>query len=166
MTAPKVVLAKPDRGSRRWTPSPESAWRLVGGVGALFLAVGGLDLVLTWVPLGFGNPEWEFGTVTSMMDGLPVPTLGLVGIVGAARARGSRAAAQAGAVMLGSLALWVVLAGVLYATTLPIALRSVTDPVIRSGLHKAVIKTAVQCVAYPIGLSWLAIAAWRRAERT
>jgi hypothetical protein len=131
-------------------------------VGALFVIVGGIDLGLTWWPLGFGNPEWEFGTVTSMLDGLPVPTLGLVALALAAQPRGSRIPARAVSVVMLILALWVVAAAILYATTLPIALRAVTDPVIRSGLNKAVTKTAVQCVAYPIGLVWLAVAAWRR----
>jgi hypothetical protein len=160
MTEPRVVVGRSDR--HKWAPAPESAWRLAGGLGVLFAIVGGVDLTLTWIPLGFGNAEWEFGTVTSMMDGLPVPTLGLVALAGAGRLRGSRLLARSVAVALALLALWIVGAALLYATTVPLALRAVTDPVIRTGLEKAVIKTAVQCTAYPIGLVWLAVAAWRR----
>lgn len=159
MTEPRVVMGKSDRG----TAAPPSVWRLLAGVGALFVIVGGADLALTWLPLGFGNPEWEFGTVTAMMDGLPVPTLGLVAVAGAARLAGARGIARGVSVVLVVLALWIVGAAILYLTTVPIALRAVTDPVIRAGLDKAVTKTAVQCVAYPIGLAWLAVAAWRRA---
>jgi hypothetical protein len=138
------------------------AWRLVGVLGALFVVVGGADLLLTWWPLGFGNPEWEFGTVTSTMDGLPVPTLGLVAVAAAARAVGRLPVARVAAVMLAVMALIVVGAAVMYATTVPIAMRSVTDPVILTGLKKAVGKTVAQCVAYPIGFVWLAVVAWRR----
>lgn len=165
MTEPQIVLGSEGRGRRGAVPAPEAAWRLVGGVAALFVVVGGADLALTLMPLGFGNPEWEFGTVTSLLDGLPVPTLGLVGVVAAALARGSRGIARMGAALLGALAVSIVAAAVLYATTVPIALRAVTDPVIRTGLSKAVAKTAVQCVAYPIGLGWLAVVGWRKTGR-
>jgi hypothetical protein len=160
MTEPRVVMGKPSR--KGWAPSARSTWRLLAGLGALFVVVGGADLALTWLPLGFGNPEWEFGTVTSMMDGLPVPTLGLVALVAAGQLGGSRVTSRIGSVLLAVFALWVVAAAILYATTVPLALRAVTEPVIRSGLNKAVIKTALQSVVYPIGLIWLAVAAWRR----
>jgi hypothetical protein len=132
----------------------------------MFVVVGGVDLALTWLPVGFGNPEWEFGTVTSMMDGLPVPTLGLVALIGAGQLGGSRVTSRMGSLLLALLGLWVVAAAILYATTVPIALRAVTDPVIKTGLMKAIWKTAVQCVAYPVGLIWLAAVAWRRPDRT
>ena len=160
MTEPRVVVGKSDH---RGASPPEAVWRLLGGLGLLFVIVGGADLALTWLPLGFGNPEWEFGTVTAMMDGLPVPTLGLVAVAGAARLAGARWLARVVSVVLAVLALWIVGAAILYVTTVPLALRAVTDPVIRAGLDKAVTKTAVQCVAYPIGLVWLAVAAWRRS---
>lgn len=164
MTSPQVVVRSRSRG-RQGPPAPGVGWQLLGGVGVVFVVVGGADLLLAVLPTGFGNPEWEFGTVTSVLDGMPVPTLGLVAVLAAARARGSRLA-RVVAVLLGLLALAVVAAAVLYATTVPIALRSVTEPVVRTGLLKAVAKTAVQCVVYPVGLTWLAVAGWRRVEPT
>jgi hypothetical protein len=165
MTEPKVVLGGSEGSRRQWNPSLDVAWRLVGLLGALLVVVGLADLAITWWPLGFGNPEWEFGTVTATMNGLPVPTLGLVAVAAAARAVGWLKAARVVAVVLVGLTVVVVGGAVLYATTVPIAMKSVTNPVIQTGLTKAVIKTVVQCVAYPIGLTWLAVVAWRRLDR-
>ena len=76
----------------------ETPGRLRGGaalsglllpVGLAFLVAGGADLVLTWFPAAFGTAEWEFGTITQTLNGLPVPTLGLalVGVWGAVTSR-------------------------------------------------------------------------------
>jgi hypothetical protein len=47
---------------------------------------------------------------------------------------------------------------VLYLLNLPLALKSVTEPLGRSGLKKAVIRSLVQLVVYPAVLIW---AIWR-----
>ncbi len=159
----KVLVREEKRGSAPLTPAPEVAWRLVMAVGLAFTAVGGLDLLLTWYPWHMGNPEWEFGTVSASLDGLPVPTLGLGLVLAAAVALGSRWGVRTLAIVFALLALVIVLAALLYATNVPIALKTVSEPVSRSGLKKAMAKAAGQAVVYPLILGWIAVKAWRHA---
>jgi hypothetical protein len=142
-----------------------ASWRLLGWTGWLFVVVGGVDSLLTWLPLSLGQPEWEFGTVTASLNGLPLPVLGLVLVLGASLVAGRVVMARVVAVLMVILALCVLAAGLLYALNVPLALRAVTDPVARQGVLKAMTKTIVQVVAYPTGLITLAVIAWSMTKR-
>lgn len=141
-------------------PRALGAGAIVGWVGLAFLLVGGADFTLTWVPTNFGNPEWEFGTLTASLNGLPVPLFGLAGVFWAgetARRKGVVAFATLCAVCF----LLVILYGlVLWATNIPLALQSV-PPEIARGLKRALLKTSVQGVVYPLVLAYLARRGWR-----
>lgn len=143
---------------QRW---PELANLVVIEVGVLFVIVGGADLALSWYPFAFQNPEWEFGTVTAMLDGLPALVLGLGLVLTGALYSGIRWLARAASVAFAVLAACVVAAGLLYATTVPLALRVADDPTIRLGLFKAMIKTSIQAIAYPSICFWIAVKSWR-----
>jgi hypothetical protein len=67
------------------------------------------------------------------------------------------------AVVFAVAALVILLAAVLYATLVPMAIQSMTDPVILLGLKKAIAKTTVQAVVYPVVFVWIAVKAWRHA---
>ena len=123
-------------------------------MGVLFLVVGGADFLLTWIPADFGNAEWEFGTVTASLNGLPVPVLGLtLMLVGAVA--GERGWPAALVFLTGILALLVLLGGaLLWAMTAPQAVQTVPDA-IRLGLYKALAKTGVQLVAYMSAFAFL-----------
>ncbi len=134
---PRILLRPTKKhGPRPLEQSPDFGWYLLGWVGLVFALVGGFDLLLTWYPLNFGNPNWEFGTVSATLDGLPVTTLGLALLLGAAVARGKRWLVRTMSVVFVALALVIVLAAMLYATDVPIALQSMTDPLIALGLKK------------------------------
>lgn len=163
MTAPKVLVQQEGPAKPRLTPAPDFAWVLFGWLGVVFTAVGGLDLLLTWYPLHFRNPEWEFGTVSASLDGLPVMTMGLVMLVGTGVARGQRWLVRTTAVAMALMALAILAAAFLYATNIPIALDAVTQPAIRTGLKKAIAKAAGQSVLYPIAYALIAVKAWRHA---
>lgn len=162
MSAPKVLVqeaaAKP-----RLAPAPDFGWYLIGWIGLVFAVVGGMDLLLTWYPLNLGNTEWEFGTVTAALDGLPAFTLGIALLMGSGAARGDRLLMRVMAIVFALLALLILAAAVLYVTDLPIALKAVTQPVIRTGLKKAITKTVGQAVVYPLAYLWIARMAWRHS---
>lgn len=162
MTDPRVLVDR-ERGSAPPPQAvlPDAAWRLVAVVGLLFVVIGGTDVALTWYPTQFGSAEWEFGTVTTSLNGLPLPTLGLVLLLGSGVVVGWRWAARGASVVCALGGLVIIVAGVLYATNVPIALRSVTQPVAHQALMKAITKTTVQLVVYPVGLFWLAVLGWR-----
>ena len=166
MTASKVLVEAEARGVRPLTPSSEFGWRLVGVIGLAFGLIAGADLLLTWYPFNLGSPEWEFGTVTASLDGLPLLVMGLTLSLASGVARGRRWLVRVVAVLLLILAALIVVAAVLYVTNVPIALKSVQDPVIRTGLKKAIAKTSVQAVVYPAALLWLAVKGWRHAARS
>jgi hypothetical protein len=134
----------------------EGPWLLLAGLGVALSVVGGADLLLAWIPQAFGNPEWEFGTVSSTFDGLPVPTMGLILLTGAALVRRSRWAVRALSFVHVGVALLLMAAAVLYLTDVPLALRSIQDPSLRVGLVKAMVKTGVQIVVYPSLFFWVA----------
>jgi hypothetical protein len=139
------------------------AWGLLVPTGLTFTLVGAADLALVWYPLGFGSAEWEFGSVTSMLNGLPVLVMGLAFLGMAAVAAGRRWAGRGIATVLVLLAVTVVLMGGLYATTVPIALKAAPNPLVALGLKKAIAKTTIQAAVYPVLLLWMAIATWRRS---
>jgi hypothetical protein len=161
MADPKVVDGAQGSASLRQPVMPDAAWRLVAVVAASFLVVGGTDVFLTWYPLRFGSAEWEFGTVTASLNGLPVPILGLAFLLASSVAVGWRLVGRGAALACAVGGVLIVLAGVMYATDVPMALRSVSQPVAHQALMKAITKTTVQLLAYPVGLCWLAVLGWR-----
>lgn len=142
-----------------------SQWSLLCAAGLAFLLVGGADLALTWYPAGFGQAEWEFGTVTATLNGMPVLLLGLALVVGWSAAAPRRWVARGLAVALGLFALAIIAMAMLYATTIPLALKAVPDPLVLIGIKRAILKTAVQAVVYPAALFWMAVFTWRQTGR-
>jgi hypothetical protein len=169
MTAPKVLVGhageeKPSLGAPL-EAAPGLSWRLLGWTGWAFFALGGVDVALTWFPATFGNPEWEFGTVTASLNGLPVTTMGLALVLCAGIAQGQRWIIRTVAMVLLLLAAAILVSGLLYATNVPIALRTVTQEVARQGLMKAITKTSVQLVLYPALFVTLAVVGWRYTRK-
>jgi hypothetical protein len=140
----------------------EAPWLLLGGLGVALALVGGADLLLAWFPFGFGNPEWEFGTVSSTFDGLPVLAMGSVLLLGGAIVRQSRWAIRGVSLLHAGLGLLLLGAALLYATDVPLALQSIKDPMLRIGLLKAIAKTTVQMLVYPPLFFWVAVQGWRQ----
>lgn len=136
-------------------------WSMLGWVGLVLIVIGGQDLLLALIPLKVGNPEWEFGTVTAALNGMPVLSMGLALVLGWAAVSGRKWLLRTVAVVLLLLAAVVLVAFTLYALTVPMALKSVTQPDIELGLQKAIAKTAVQAVLYPLVFVAMGIAAFR-----
>ena len=142
-----------------WTSQPAAAWRALGVLGVVFVLVGGIDTLLIWYPPSFGTPEWEFGSITASLDGLPVPTMGLVLLLASALHGGNVRLAKVLAVVLTILAVVILLAAVLYAINVPLGLRAVQNagPVATQGMKKSIIKAAVQMLVYPAGYILVAV---------
>jgi len=163
VSAPKV-LVREDQTKLTLRPSADTAWQLVGLLGLLFAGVGWLDVLLTWYPPFWGGAEWEFGTVTASFNGLPVPALGMGLLLASAIALGRPWMVRVLAVALAVIAIMLAAAALLYVTNVPIALKTVEEPLIRTGLKKAIVKTLGQSVAYPIVFLWVAVKSWRHAK--
>jgi hypothetical protein len=158
---PKIVASARDAGRRAPVQGSEqmSAWSTLGWVGLVFLVVGGADFVLVWFPPNFGTREWEFATVTQSFNGLPILLLGVgllvVGSEQAERPWWLHLAGGVAAVLL----LWVLVALGFWASNVGLALETV-PPELRGGIEKAVAKTVIQAVAYPVLLVYLLRRVW------
>jgi len=155
----KSILAssgdsKKKRGIRRVDPA--QAWSILGWIGLAFLVVGGSDFALTWYPMAFGNREWEFGTVTASFNGLPILVLGLGLLYAASLQYARRWWTVLSLIVSAVLMLWVIAGAIIWATNVPLALQSVPPEVV-VGIKKALVKTTIQSVTYPIILGFLAM---------
>jgi hypothetical protein len=52
---------------------------------------------------------------------------------------------------------------ILYSRQISTALAAVTDPEIKTGLQKAISKTLIQGVMYPVIYLWIAYKGWKHA---
>lgn len=147
-------------------PAPDFGWGLMGLIGLLFFVVGATDLGLAWMPLQVGNPDWEFGTVSRTYENLPLLTLGLTLLLGAGVARGARWWVIAVSSLVLLLVAALAFAALLYASNVPLALRTVTEPLARSGLKRALVKGAVQGTLYPLVLLVVGVKGLRHATAT
>lgn len=159
MASPKVLTGHGDGSVAEAKGQPTRPVGVLGWAGLTFLIVGGADLLLTFLPLQLGNREWEFGSYTSAMNGLPVPVLGLALMVWSAVTGRRRGLAGLAVVVSVVLLAGIVVGAVLWATGIPLALQSVPQQV-ADGLKKALIKSTVQSVAYPLLLVYMTRQAW------
>ena len=150
-------------GSPRAVRGPAPGWRLLWWIGVLFFVVGMADVVLVFIPSNFGSPEWEFGSSVALLNGLTVPTMGLLLMTAAAVSLEWTGFRWPGRILLGLGTIGILLLGLLFITTVPIALRSTQEPMIALGLKKTVGKTLVQLIVY--GATYLAaliyVVRWR-----
>jgi hypothetical protein len=122
---------------------------MLGWLGVAYLIMSAIDLALGWYPLGFGKPEWEFGTISATIAGFAVPTLALYLILGSALARERTKVARGIAVAMIVLALFVAILFILYLTAVPLALEGVsTNPSIQLGIKKAIVKSLTLFLGY------------------
>jgi hypothetical protein len=139
------------------------AWGILVWAGVVFTLLGAVEMALIWFPPNIGSVDWEFGTVSSFFDSLPLLGLGLGFLVAGGLARGSRWIVRSTAVALVLLALFTWAAAALYVTDLPLVFGAAPDLFVLRALKKAVLKGAVQTLVYPFGFLWIAAAGWRRS---
>lgn len=163
MAQPRIIVSESSRAEVRSADSP-SAWRWFAWFSALLALVGFSDLVLAWVPLRFGVPEWEFATVAQTMAGLPLSTIGLAGLLGSAIVLRRRRLVLGMAVLLITLAAVVFGALVLFLLDVPLALRAAQGGA-SLGIQKAIVKTLLLGVAFGAAYAIAGIAALRASRR-
>ena len=169
MTDPRMPLLQPDQerhGKRRaLEPDFYLGWQLLLAVGWLFIVIGMLSIVLIWIPLQIGSPEFEFASVAASFDSLLVPILGFVLALAASRALGKERMAQLTIALVVLLVILILLAAALYALNVPMALRVAVAPEPRLAIRKSIVKVVVQTIAYPVALLSFARMARRHVGR-
>ena len=173
MAAPQILMSgrKSTQGLRgaplaSTSEGGRASWTLLGLAGVAFFVVGVLDLTLAWVPSAFDSAAWEFATITASMNGLPLPAMGLILVLCSAIARDSRWQARAIAILLVLLSVLVLAAGFLFATVAPAAFAQVESDLLRTGLVKAVTKTGLLTILFPVLFLIAARVGWRHSARS
>ena len=147
------------------TSRDDLIWRVVAGIGLVFLLLGLLEAALTWFPLNLGDSDWEFGTTSHFFDTFPLLGLGISFLLASSIAEGRRWKARTLATFCVLLAVFMWLALALYATVLPVAFKAIGNTPALTTIKKAGAKTAVEALIYPFALLWLAGAGWRASLR-
>ena len=134
-----LVRGEPDRrGVSPW--GGETTYRAVGWAGAAFGLAALSDFALALYPLGMGSAEWEMATIAAVVQGLPLLSIGLLGVWLYGGGLGRRWVLRVVGWMLLISAACVLGSLVLLLTDIPVALRA-TQGVARLGIEKLVIKT-------------------------
>jgi hypothetical protein len=164
----KVVLG-PKRGKRakyEIRDADSTSALLVIIIGAAFAFVGLADLTLMWTPLRFGNPAWEFAIFTRTFTSVPQTGLGLLfvayGLLRHPEWDGRWIRVAAAVYAFGTLALLVI--GVLYLTVVPVVIQGTPVEGVEA-LGKAIAKTGVEMVAYPVSFALIAVLLWRGVKK-
>ncbi len=147
---------------RRTEHSARDAWGLLSWLGATFTILGLSDIALGWYPAAFGNPEWEFGTISGSLNALTIPMMGLYLLVASAVARNDRRTARILGFVLWLMAAILVGLGLVYLTVIPIAIKAVAgNELVLLGMKKAIVKG----LSLLLGYVTLLFVAARRAGR-
>lgn len=158
MSDPRIVVGQPGGSEARTHRPPGPEWQILLVVGLLFVVVGLVDIALVWYPARFGVAEFEFASVSASLNSLPVVTMGVALLVAASSKLALRKTAWLALAVIVLLGLLVLVGGVLFGLTVPLALQAEVEPTILTGIKKQVAKGAVQLVAY--GLTYLLLARW------
>ena len=141
------------------------AWMPLGWLGVTFIGMGVVDIGLGTYPPAFGNSEWEFGVVSSILNGFAIPTMGVYLLLSSAIARGRSRLSRGVAIGMFLTAAALILMGLLYVTVVPIALNAVNqNDVIYLGMKKAVVKALIFMLAYWILYFLGGIKGWKASK--
>lgn len=166
---PPTILRSDTSGKRVRQNAPQEEglrllWTVIAAGGLAISTIGWSDLVLLWVPLKFGNVQWEFATIGAHLIGMPLGTMGFVLLVAGAVGRGWWQVVLVLAVAAGLVACFLVAVAGLYALTVPVAFGG-TPPEARAVLTKAVAKSAVFLAVYLPFYGWMAGYLWKVVRR-
>lgn len=111
-------------------------------------------------PHNFGNPQWEFGIITSVFGALPVTTMGLSLVAMSAVINGRRWLGTLSSVLLLLTAVILMLLMIVYLLDVPVALKS-NPPEVRPVLYRAMLKTGASALVYTSYYLWAAVFTWK-----
>ena len=158
----QIIGTGPPPGEPR-APSesgPFAFWPVLTAGGLALGAIGFIDLLLLWIPLEFGRPDWEFGAISAHFDGMALGTVGLILLLAAALAGGRRRVARAIGAACWAIGFALVVLFVIYLLDVPIALQAAGERM-RDAMVKSIAKTSIFALVYSLLYFWLGWRAWR-----
>jgi hypothetical protein len=161
MPEPVAVRPLSSRVIEPWTV-PQAAGML-GWIGGVLLAAAGVDYAAALYPPALGSMEWEFGTVSELVAGLPLGAVGLAALWMSGGLRGSKQWLMAVGVVLLLASLFTAAITVLFVTNVPAALAATMDNA-RLGIIKLVVKTTLSGSLFGLAFAAAGIMAVRQAR--
>jgi hypothetical protein len=150
-------------GSADGTLDGTAGWWVAFVAGLGLTLVGWLNVAFVWYPPRWANVDWEFGSIRTTFEGLPLSTIGLMAMTASVVARGRRVPVRLMAALLLVLALvWTVFA-VIFVLDVPVVFRAVR-PEVRPALKQAVIQTGLMAATYVVLYLIIGVWAFRRAR--
>jgi hypothetical protein len=160
----QVMLDTSDRAGRA-APDEAAAWAMMFAVGAALLMIGVTDLAMLFYPARFASIDWEFGTISGFIDGLPVTTIGFSAMVVAATARGWMKWRRLLGVLALLMAMTVLVLVAIFIMDAPAAFRAV-NPAMKQSLGKAIIKSVSMGVIYVCLFATQGVWTWQRLKKS
>jgi len=141
MAAKKVLVREDQKDKAPIRPWSEAAkYRVAGWLGVVLVAAALSDYLLALYPWGMGSPEWELATIGSIVQGLPLFSIGLAALWVSAGGVGARWLLLTVGWSLVVVAVVLFGALIVFATNIPVALKATQD-VARIGIEKLVART-------------------------
>ncbi len=164
MKDPFVVATSDSQGSD--FVDSASGWQVFFVVGLGIAIVDLLDVALMFMPPKWSSLEWEFGTIGTMFESLPLLTLG-VGMMAAAAMASQWKRIRLVVVILSFLmSLAILILGAVFALDFAPMLRAAPDPNQAYALKVGSLKTGLDAVIYFLLYLALGVWTWRRTRRT
>jgi hypothetical protein len=162
----RVLVSAPDkvqgaRNTEAW--SGGAAVKALGWFGVILALAALSDFVLAFYPLGFGSAEWELATISSVIQGLPLISIGLAAIWVSGGLSGQRRLLIAVGVLLLASAVSVFGLLIVFLTNVPIALQATRD-VARLGIEKLAAKTVVLALVFGVSYIVAGVLALKQAR--
>ena len=161
----RLLVGGSEDAATGFSPDVRSAWKILSVLGLALAAVGAVDLIMLIYPARLDSLDWEFATISGLVDGLPLTTLGFGLMLASAVARGARFGRLALLITMLVMALLITVALLLFLLDVPAVLRA-AQPQLKPTMQKAVLKTGLMGTLYLLLYSTLGIWAWRLKRRT
>jgi hypothetical protein len=162
MKEPVVVAQTHDHSVVEYVDNA-SGWKYLFLIGVGLFVVESIDLSLLFVPARFASLDWEYGTISSLFDSLPLMTIGL-GLMSAASVAngwiGTRRLVVAIALLM---TLVITVLGIIYALDVPAVLKAV-EPAAKTTVKKAGLRTGLMALTYFVLYLALGVWTWRRMK--
>ncbi len=156
-------VVRDGQGSGGGVPDEQTAWAMGFLCGLTVAAVGALDSALLFYPPQWASLDWEFGTISGLIEGMPLMTLGLGAMAVSATANGWRKWRRVLSIVALLITLLLVTMMVIYALDLPAAFRAL-QPAMIGPVKKAVLKTVLMGLMYVVFYATLGVWTWRRLK--
>lgn len=144
---------------RPWDDSRRYA--ILGWIGVVLALAALSDYALALYPLGFGSPEWEAATIGSIVQGLPLLSIGVAALWVSAGAAGRRWLLITVGWGLLLFALCVFGALAVFLTDVPMGLKA-TRGVARIGVEKLAAKTLFLGLLFGVSYVFAGVLALRQ----